>query len=322
MDTTGARILYGLIFLAVLLGVEGLYMFVRGTDRRQLAVNRRMKMAPGADESFLSPDLLRKRILGGPISQWLVKNIPSLEQAFWSANITITPARAALYCTVVFVLSLGVLMALGGMPFLVQLALSLVVAYGAPIVVLQSIVATQRKKFNEQLPDAINLITRGLQAGHPVPVALNLVAREMADPIGSQFGNALDEINLGRDRTAALRDIAARFPSPELLFFIAAVEMQREAGGNLVGILDNLVKIIRERANMKKKAFAVSAEGRLTAVIVGALPFLLLAYLLVFNRDFIMGSVDDPMFWPLMIGAFANWAVGMFMIAKLVNIKV
>jgi tight adherence protein B len=151
---------------------------------------------------------------------------------------------------------------------------------------------------------------------------MNLVAREMADPIGSQFGTALDEINLGRDRAVALRDVAARFPSPEFLFFIAAIEMQREAGGNLVGILDNLIKIIRERSNMKKKAFAVSAEGRLTAVIVGALPFLLLAYLLVFNPDFIMGSVDDPMFWPLMIGAFLNWGVGMVMIAKLVNIKV
>ena len=321
MDTTGARILYGLIFLAVLLGVEGLYMFVRGADRRQLAANRRMKMAPGADATFISPDLLRKRILGGAMSQWMVKNIPNLEQAFWSANITITPARGVLYCTAVFIALLGVL-ALAPVPFVLQLGLALLLAYGAPYLVLQTIVSSQRRKFNDQLPDAINLITRGLQAGHPVPVALNLVAREMADPIGSQFGGALDEINLGRDRSLALRDIAARFPSPEFLFFIAAIEMQRESGGNLVGILDNLTKVIRERSNMKKKAAAVSAEGKLTALIVGALPFLLLAYLLAFNPAFIMNALPDPMFWPLMGGAFLNWAFGIFLIAKLVNIKV
>jgi tight adherence protein B len=321
MDTTGARILYGLIFLAVLLGVEGLYMFVRGTDRRQLAVNRRMKLAPGEDATFISPDILRKRILGGVVSQWMLKNITNLEQAFWTANIKITPARGLVYCSAVFVAVLGVL-TLAPVPFMLQLAVALLLAYGVPFLVLQVIVSTQRAKFNEQLPDAINLITRGLQAGHPVPVALNLVAREMADPIGSQFGNALDEINLGRDRALALRDVATRFPSPEFLFFIAAIEMQRESGGNLVGILDNLTKVIRERSNMKKKAMAVSAEGRLTACIVGALPWLLLAYLLAFNRDFILNTVDDKMFWPLMGGGFLNWCFGIFLITKLVNIKV
>src|SRR5262249_39613513 len=160
-------------------------------------------------------------------------------------NIKITPARAAMYCTAVFVAVLGAL-TLAPVPFLLQLGVALLFAYGVPFLVLQVTVSTQRQKFNEQLPDAINLITRGLQAGHPVPVALNLVAREMADPIGSQFGQALDEINLGRDRALALRDVATRFPSPEFLFFIAAIEMQRESGGNLVGILDNLTKVIRE----------------------------------------------------------------------------
>src|SRR5690349_22093013 len=147
MDTTGARILYGLIFLAVLLGVEGLYMFVRGTDRRQLAVNRRMKLAPGEDATFISPDILRKRILGGVVSQWMLKNIPNLEQAFWTANIKITPARGLAYCSAVFVALLAGL-TLAPIPFMLQLGVPLLLAYGVPFLVLQVIVSTQRSKFN------------------------------------------------------------------------------------------------------------------------------------------------------------------------------
>src|SRR5690349_3081029 len=139
MDTTGARILYGLIFLAVLLGVEGLYMFVRGTDRRQLAVNRRMKLVPGEEKTFISPDILRKRILGGAISQWMLKNVPNLEQAFWTANIRITPARGLIYCSAAFVALLGVL-TLAPVPFVLVLGMALLLAYGVPFLVLQVIV--------------------------------------------------------------------------------------------------------------------------------------------------------------------------------------
>ena len=322
MSISITQVLYAAIFLAILLVVEGIYLFVRGSDQREQAANRRMKLAKQGDAATLKPSLLRNNVLGGGVSQYLFALLPKLEHAFWAANIKTTPGKALLYCCLAFAGILFALLTLTPLPLLFKLVISAFLAFGLPLLVLQITVGRQRKAFDEQLPDAINLITRGLQAGHPVQVAFGMVSREMADPIGSQFGNAIDEINFGRDRTAALRDIAERFPNPEFLFFIAAVEMQRESGGNLVGILDNLVTVIRERSNLKKKAYAVSAEGRLTAVMVGALPYVLMAFLLLTNASFILDVVDDPNFWPLMGGAWVLWLVGMIMIWRMVNIKV
>ena len=133
------------------------------------------------------------------------------------------------------------------------LGAAIALGFGLPFVILNFAVDRERKKFSAQLPDAINLITRGLQAGHPVPVALNLVAREMADPIGGEFGHVIDEINFGRDRGVALREVSKKYPDPDFMFFLSAIEMQRETGGNLVGILDNLTKIIREAHTYAEK---------------------------------------------------------------------
>lgn len=316
------QLIYALVFLSILLLVEGVYLLIRGTDSRERAVNRRMSLANSKDSPTLAPSLLRDRVLGGPLSQKLMALMPDLENAFWAAGIKITPARALAICFGVFVAVDVALMALNVFPVVASAAIAAAVAFGLPVLGLQIALGAQRKKFDDQLPDAVNLITRGLQAGHPVPVAFGLVAREMPDPMGSAFGHAIDEINFGRDRAAALREIAKRYPNPEFMFFIAAMEMQRESGGNLVGILDNLVTVIRERANLKKKAFAMSAEGRLTALIVGSLPYILAGLLLAISPQFILQSVDDPNFWPCMFGAWLLWLFGMIVIWRMVNIKV
>lgn len=252
-------IIYTLVFLSILLIVEGIYLFGFASNGREAAVNRRMQLAKRGDATTVAPSLMRQQVIGGPISQWLLKQFPALERSFWAAGLSIAPGRAFVGCLIAFAAILVFLGLSKALPFPVQLVIAGVLAFGIPILVLNIAVQRQQKKFADQLPDAINLVTRGLQAGHPVPVAFGLVAREMQDPIGTQFGTALDEMNFGRDRALALRDIGERFPNAEFLFFTAAIEMQRESGGNLVNILDNLVKTMRERSNLKKKAFAMSA---------------------------------------------------------------
>jgi tight adherence protein B len=315
-------IVYALVFITILLLVEGVFLFMTGTSARDAAVNRRMEVVKRTDTTSIAPSLLRNKVIGGALSQWLLKATPNLERAFWAANLSITPVRAAIMCITVFAVLMIGLSVWGFFPLIMQLVIAAGVAFGLPLLVLNIAVDRQKQKFADQLSDAINLITRGLQAGHPIPVALGLVARELPDPIGSQFGTALDEMNFGRDRAVALREIGLRFPVPEFLFFVAAMEMQRKSGGNLVGVLDNLVKTMRERANLEKKAFAVSAEGRLTAVIVGSMPYLLLIFFLLTNPGFILDQVENPMFWPLMMGAWVMWLIGMIMIWRMVNIKV
>lgn len=322
MDISITYLIYALVFLSILLAIEGVYMLTRSSNSREIAVNRRMKLAKTAPDATLLPSLLRNKVLGGPVTRFLLSVKPDLEHAFWAANVPVTPARALAYAATAFVAIMLLFQATAILPPLLEFAVAALVCFGIPMLVLNIAVGNQRTKFNDQLADALNLVTRGLQAGHPVQVAFALVAKEMPDPIGTEFGNAIDEMNFGRDRAAALRDIARRFPNPEFMFFIAAVEMQRESGGNLVTILDNLVSVIRERSNLKKKAFAVSAEGRLTALIVGSLPYFLLGFLLATNPGFILGSVEEPLFWPLMTGAWCLWLVGMIIIWRMVNIKV
>ena len=322
MEYYAKYLIYALVFLSILLVIEGGYLLMRTLDRREASVNRRMRIAQKSDSETISPTLLRQRILGGTISQAIFQAFPGIENRFWVANLKVPPARALGGAVIVFCMMVLLFQLTSVLSPLIEIAISAVLAFGIPLLVLDISVRRQRKKFDEQLPDALNLITRGLQAGHPVPVAFSLVAKEMPDPIGSEFGNAIDAMNFGKDRASALREIASRYPNLEFMFFIATVEMQRESGGNLVSILDNLVSVIRERSNLKKKAFAISAEGRLTAIMVGSLPYIVLAMLLLINPGFILGAVDDPLFWPLMSGAWGLWLVGIIMIWRMVNIKV
>lgn len=322
MDITVTQIIYAVVFVSILLAVEGVYLFIRGSDTRERTANRRMKVAEKQDARILNPSIMREKIVGGPFSQTVFRLAPSIEALFWVANVNITPAAGAALCGALTVAAYFALVLLASFPPSMTLFASFILGCGVPYMMLKMKADSERAKFSAQLPDAINLITRGLQAGHPVPVAFELVAREMPDPLGGQFGKVIDEINFGRDRDTALREIAAKFPDPDFKFFLAAVEMQRETGGNLVSILDNLTKIIRERSTMRKKAWAMSAEGRLTCVIVGALPYLLFGFLMMTNPAFILDVVDDPMFWPLMGGAWFLWLIGILWIWRMVNIKV
>lgn len=323
MNITIQQVILACVFLAILALVEGVYLLIRGSDGREQAVNRRMKMqGDGNGPAVSDPSLMRKQVIGGPVSRAVLHLFPRLEQMFWTANVSMTPASGLLIAAGAAVAIFFVIRFVIFAPVWLAFAVAAVVGFGIPFLILNFAVDRQRRKFSEQLPDAINLITRGLQAGHPVPVALGLVAREMADPIGGEFGHAMDEINFGRDRDLALREVGKKYPDPDFRFFLSAIEMQRETGGNLVGILDNLTKIIRERTHMRKKAYAVSAEGRLTCLIVGSLPYVLLGFLLLTNPTFITDVMDHPMFWTFMGGAFFLWLVGIIWIWRMVNIKV
>ena len=322
MGITINQIILALVFVSIVMAVEGIFYFLRGSDARELAANRRMKVAQKRDTSVMNPTIMREEVMGGVISRGIFSLVPVLENLFWVANVSIKPAVAVAGVLVFAGLIFTGLVMFVTMPVPIAAGFAGMVGIALPFLVLKSAADGQRKKFSEQLPTAINLISRGLQAGHPVPVAFELVAKEMEDPLGGQFGRVLDEINFGRDRDVALRDVARKFPDPDFKFFLAAIEMQRETGGNLVEILDNLSKIIRERANMRKKAWAISSEGRMTMMIVGALPYLLLAYFLLTNPSFILDAVDHSMFWPLMGGAQALWVIGIIWIWNMIHIKV
>ncbi len=321
MSPAFVQLVQALAFVAVILAVEGLYLFIRSANRREKAANRRMAIAAARNERVLNPELFRKQVEGGFLSSLIGDIVPGFTRLIWRSSVRMKPIEFfAIMCAIAAatgLLTVGLMRA----PWLFSLIVSGLLGFAVPCLFLNFLAERRERKFAEQLPMAIDIMVRGLQAGHPVPVAIEMVAREVDDPIGSEFGHALDEMNYGLDRGVAMRNIATRFTNPEFLFLVSSIEMQKETGGNLAEILSNLSKVIRERSTMRKKIVAISAEGRITCFVVGGLPFLLVLAIMGLNPAFFLDVIDDKLFWPMIGGGFVLWVLGISWIWRMVNFK-
>jgi tight adherence protein B len=191
-----------------------------------------------------------------------------------------------------------------------------------PFVVLRFLRARRQKKFGEQFPDAIDIIVRSLRAGHPIPVAISMVGRELPDPVGSEFGMVADEVTYGADMESAMRSLYFRVGQDDLPLFVTAVAIQGSTGGNLSEILENLSGVIRQRFKMRRKIRALAAEGRFSALLLSALPIIMFFILKVVAPDF-YGKVwhEEATFWGLAIAGGWMLAGNVFMY-KLVNFRI
>lgn len=315
-------ILQALAFVSVILAVEGLYLLLRSANRRERAVNRRMQIAAARRERVLDPELFRKEVEGGSVSGVVSRIIPGFNQLVRRSAVRATPAQLVGVMAIIGVVAFLCMALVFKMTATGAASIAAALGFAGPYLYLSMAASARVKKFNEQLPVAIDIMVRGLQVGHPVPVAIEMVAREVPDPIGSEFGAALDEMNYGKDRGAALAEIATRFPSSEYRFLVSAIDMQKETGGNLAEILTNLSRVIRERANMRKKIAAVSAEGKITCYVVGGLPFAVSIAILILNPAFFLDVANDPLFLPMIGGGFVSWALGVTWIWRMVNFKI
>jgi tight adherence protein B len=191
-----------------------------------------------------------------------------------------------------------------------------------PFMVLRFLRSRRQKKFGAQFPDSLDIIVRSLRAGHPVPIAISMVAREMADPIGSEFGIVSDEITYGADLESALRNLFFRVGTDDLPLFVTAVAIQGSTGGNLGEILENLSGVIRQRFKMRRKIRALAAEGRASALILSSLPIAMFLIIQVVAPNF-YGSVwhQDVTMKALMIAA--TWmGIGNFIMYRMVNFRI
>src|SRR5262249_2337084 len=171
-------------------------------------------------------------------------------------------------------------------------------------------------------PDSLDIIVRSLRAGHPVPVAINMVAREMKDPIGSEFGVVVDEITYGADLESALRNLYFRIGQDDLPLFVTAVAIQGSTGGNLGEILENLSGVIRQRFKMRRKIRALAAEGRASALILSSLPIAMFLIIQVIAPDF-YASVWNEDITKTALAAAATWmGIGNFIMYRLVNFRI
>ena len=180
----------------------------------------------------------------------------------------------------------------------------------------------RQKKFGAQFPDALDIIVRSLRAGHPVPVAISMVAREMVDPIGSEFGVVADEITYGADLETGMRNLYFRIGQDDLPLFVTAVAIQGSTGGNLGEILENLSAVIRQRFKMRRKIRALASEGRASAMILSSLPIVMFAVIQVITPDF-YASVWHEDLTKISLAVAGGWmGVGNFIMYRMVNFKI
>ena len=208
-----------------------------------------------------------------------------------------------------------------GLPLLLAIAILPFLCAIIPVQVLKFRRNRRHKIFGVQLPEALELITRSLKAGHPVPVAIAMVSREMPDPIGTEFGVVADEVTYGSDLVSALHNLYERVGQEDLPLFVTAVSIQTSSGGNLREILDGLSLTIRDRGKLKRKVRAISTEGRMSAYILTAVPCLLGASIMVLMPHFYTSVWDEPMTWILLGASFVWLMLGNAMMFKMSNFK-
>jgi tight adherence protein B len=178
------------------------------------------------------------------------------------------------------------------------------------------------KAFAAQLPEALELIARALRAGHSLAAGFSLVAQEMSDPIAGELGRTFEEQNLGKPLDEALEDLTQRVPNLDLKFFATAIILQRQTGGDLAEILDKIGNLIRERFKIWGQVQALTGEGRLSGIVLLALPPALFAVVYRMNPDYLMLLFTDPLGKKMLVGGIVSQLFGALMIRKIVNIRV
>jgi tight adherence protein B len=191
-----------------------------------------------------------------------------------------------------------------------------------PLMYVRSKKKHRMARFEKQLPEALGLVARALRAGHAFPSGIKLAAEEFADPLGPEFQETLDEINFGVRVQDALKNLARRVDCPDLRFFVVSVILQRETGGNLAEIIEGLAHLMRERFKFRRKVRVLSAEGRLSAVVLLILPFVLFGVILVINPEYLGHLIHDPMGGYIIGVSLFMMMVGAFVVKRIVKVEV
>ena len=203
-----------------------------------------------------------------------------------------------------------------------SLGIGLIVGAGLPHMVVGYFINRRVRNFIIKFPDAIELLVRGLRSGLPVSETLNVIASEIPGPVGEEFKLVTERIRIGKSMEDAMQDTADRLNTPEFSFFCITLAIQRETGGNLAETLSNLADVLRKRMQMKLKIKAMSSESKASAYIVGALPFLVFIMIYMVNPSYLGGFFTDERLIVAGLGGLTWMAIGVFIMAKMVNFEI
>lgn len=311
-------VIYGLIFASALLLMETLFTAMISSRRNTQDVQNRLealKLQVGSSTAYTQ--LLTRRGLGGDGSPQDL--VAAMRRYYAQSGMEISPARGFVYAVALFVLGFAVTDLFLTNNLVVKIAIGIGTMISVTFLVIYFFRARRIKKFTSQLAPAIDIIVRSLSAGHPLTAAIGLVAREMPDPIGSEFGILTDQITFGSELDEAMLNMVERVGAPELSLLAVTVSVQRGTGGNLSEVLENLAQMLRDRLMLRAKIRAISAEGRFTAWFMMMFPFGLFA---------MIRSMVPTYFDPLWESGYGNTVIGVcigfmivgfFIVRRLVN---
>jgi tight adherence protein B len=269
--------------------------------------------------------LLRQRVLSDvPAVQKALARMPhmhGLDRFILQSGLNWTVAKLLLACLALLGLAWWQIATNFALPTIAAPVLAL--AAGAlPLVYVAYRREKRLRTLQRQLPDALDLMSRALKAGHAFSAALKMASEEMAEPIATEFRTVHDEVNFGVSLNGALSHLSERVPLTDLRYFVVAVLIQRESGGNLTEILGNLSRLIRERLKLFARIHVLSSEGRLSAWVLGVMPFALGGLLNVFNPTFMNVMWTDPIGVAITQYLLVLMAVGILVLIKIVKIRV
>jgi tight adherence protein B len=315
-----------LVFIAVILLLEGLYLMwktYKGPEAKKIEL--RLKALSAAADGSARSHLLRERMLSElpPFQRFLLRlpRAHQLDRVLLQANLNWTVAKLLLACVALGAVSFLSMTALLHQPFVVG-ALAAGASAWLPLAYVQRRRSRRLARLEQQLPDALDLLGRALRAGHAFGAGLQMIGEEMAEPIASEFRFVHDEVNFGVSLEQALANLSVRAPITDLRYFIVAVLIQRESGGNLTEVLANLSRLIRQRLKLFWHVRVLSAEGRMSAWLLSLMPFAIGGLMNVFNPEFMAPMWNDPLGVTIVRSMLISMACGVLMLRKIIRIRI
>lgn len=249
------------------------------------------------------------------------KKKQSLKARLAQAGLSLTPSRFYLF-SVLFGLFVMLVMFIVGAPTLVVLGLPFAAMFGLPRWVVGFLITRRQNKFLDEFPNALDLITRSLRSGLPLNDAIRLVASEAREPVKSEFRRVVEAQQVGLSISDACGRMSLHMPLQEVNFFAIVIAIQAQAGGNLSEALGNLSRVLRERKKMKAKVKALSMEAKASAVIIGALPFIVMLLVYLTSPQYMLVLFTDPRGHLIMLVAGIWMAVGVYIMRNMVNFEI
>ncbi|MFC3283395.1 type II secretion system F family protein [Litchfieldella rifensis] len=324
IELSDQAIFIGMVFIAAFLLIQSFIVPAFGENRQARKRLKKRLRTISSEQGQGQVSLVRQKYLRdlGPLERALesLPGMKGLERLVEQAGKE-TPA----YRIVLYAVCLGGMSGVAGFYLLPHPLLGVLLGLGVgafPFMRLLRARSQRLAKFEEQLPEALIVMSRALRAGHPFSDAMKLVAEEMAEPIAGEFRTTFMEINYGGDVRTAMNGLLDRVESVTVMVFVTSVLIQKETGGNLAELLDGLAAVIRDRFRFHRKLRTLSAQGKMAAWILSLLPFTLAGVLSLVNPKFIPMLIGDPAGRQMVMAAFVMMIIGIFWMRKIVHIDV